>query len=324
MTLRVYYHHPLKHAQNSDYLRSLLNDNIELLLGEDADEFDIIIGADFTDEILTRSKRLKAVLMRWVGVRPNLITQLQKFPYLTLHNCHWSGDIIAEFMIGMLFAAAKNILPPDRDLRRGDWGVWDSPVIQLRGKHAVVLGYGAIGKKVAQICRNLGMQVSALRRSASEPYDDNGITIQPRGQLHALLSSADCLLITLPLTAETEGLIGDHELSLMHHHAILVNVGRGNIVDEQALYEALRDNKIHSAALDVWYNYPKSDAMRPMTFPSSYPFHQLDNVIMSPHHSAAAIDKEHDRIRAREIARMLNIAAAGEPLPSMIDMTLGY
>ena len=125
-------------------------------------------------------------------------------------------------------------------------------------------------------------------------------------------------------THETEGLIGEHELSLLHNRAILVNVGRGKIVDEKALYEALRDHKIHSAALDVWYNYPKNDAMRSMTFPANYPFHQLDNVILSPHHSAAAIDKEHDRARARELARMLNIAAAGQPMPSMVDQALGY
>ncbi|MGB1249778.1 MAG: NAD(P)-dependent oxidoreductase [Candidatus Promineifilaceae bacterium] len=322
--LKVYYHHPEKHAQNSDYLRSLLHENIELLVGDDVDEFDIIIGAQFTDEVLERSARLKHILMPWVGVRPDLITQLQKFPHLTLHNCHWSGDIIAEFMIGMLFTAAKNIIPPDRDMRRGDWGVWDSPAVQLRGKHALVLGYGSIGKKVAQLARMIGMTVSVLRRSVSEAYEEDGLTIQPRAALHALLPSADCLLITLPLTAETEGLIGEAELALMHEHSILVNVGRGKIVDEKALYEALRDRQIHSAALDVWYNYPSGDAARPMTFPSNYPIHQLDNVVMSPHHSAAVIDQEHDRARARELARLLNVAAEGQPLPSQVDMSLGY
>lgn len=322
--MRVYYYHPQKHADNSDYLRSLLSDKVELLTGDDVDEFDVIIGGQFTDEVLGRSARLKHVLMPWIGVRPNLITQLGQFPHLTLHNCHWSGDIIAEFMIGLLFAAAKNIIPPDRDLRRGDWGIWDSPAIQLRGKHAVVLGYGSIGKKIAQLCRNFGMRVSALRRSATETHEVDGIVIEPRDRLDEVLVSADCLLITLPLTSETEGLIGERELALLHNHAILVNVGRAKIIDEKALYEALRDHKIHSAALDVWYNYPKSDAMRPMTFPANYPFHQLDNVILSPHHSAAAIDKEHDRARARELARMINIAAEGQPMPSLVDQALGY
>ena len=104
--------------------------------------------------------------------------------------------------------------------------------------------------------------------------------------------------------------------------AVLVNIGRGRIVDEAALYTALRDRRITAAGLDVWYNYPTDDSSRGSTPPSEYPFGDLDNVVMSPHRGGSAAETE--QLRAEALAEMLQDAADGMPMSNMIDPDLGY
>jgi phosphoglycerate dehydrogenase-like enzyme len=103
---------------------------------------------------------------------------------------------------------------------------------------------------------------------------------------------------------------------------VLVNVGRGPIVDEAALYAALRDGTLYAAGLDVWYNYPADEAARAHTPPSDYPFHELDNVVMSPHRAGSSVETE--ALRMVHLARLLNAAARGEPMPNRVDLEAGY
>jgi phosphoglycerate dehydrogenase-like enzyme len=129
-------------------------------------------------------------------------------------------------------------------------------------------------------------------------------------------------MVCLPHTPETTGFLGARELDLLPEHAVVVNIGRGPIVDEAALYAALREGKIHGAGLDVWYNYPPDEEARAHTPPSDYPFHELDNVVMSPHRGGGSA--ETDRLRMIHLARLLNAAARGEAMPNRIDLQRGY
>ena len=104
--------------------------------------------------------------------------------------------------------------------------------------------------------------------------------------------------------------------------AELVNVGRGPIVDEAALYNALRNGTLHAAGLDVWYNYPADEAGRSHTLPSAYPFHELENVVMSPHR--AGHSSETETLRMGHLMVLLNAAARGEPMPNRLDVRVGY
>jgi phosphoglycerate dehydrogenase-like enzyme len=146
--------------------------------------------------------------------------------------------------------------------------------------------------------------------------------IHPPQALHRLLPCANALFICLPLTPATTGLIGAKELALLPPHAVLVNVARGPIVDEAALYHALRDGALHAAGLDVWYNYPPDEAARAHTPPSDYPFHELDNVVMSPHRAGGSTETELQRMA--HLARLLNAAARGEEMPNRVDLQAGY
>jgi phosphoglycerate dehydrogenase-like enzyme len=176
------------------------------------------------------------------------------------------------------------------------------------------------------MCRGLGMDVIAVRRRAPAAGDagqgEPGILLAPIDDLHRLLPRADALLICLPHTPETTGLIDARELALLPSRAVLVNVGRGPIVDEAALYHALRDGRLYAAGLDVWYNYPQDAAERAHTAPSTYPFHELPNVVMSPHRAGGSTATEE--LRVRGLARLLNAAARGEPMPNRVDLEAGY
>ena len=141
-------------------------------------------------------------------------------------------------------------------------------------------------------------------------------------QLHALLPRADVLLCVLPETPETTGLVGAAELALLPPHAIVVNVGRGPVIDEAALYHALADRRIKAAGIDVWYDYPHGKEARSHTLPSRFPFHELDNVVMSPHRAGWLSAAEEARLAA--LAELLHAAADGRPMPNLVDKDLGY
>jgi phosphoglycerate dehydrogenase-like enzyme len=249
-----------------------------------------------------------------------------EFPGITVHNLHHNAQPVAELVMALLLAAAKGIVPLDRSLRADDWTPRYQPsrTLLLSGKTALVLGYGAIGRIVARLCRGLGLEVIATRRQAAVPpqRDAEGTLVAPAAMLHDLLPRTDALLVCVPHTPDTTGLIGAEELALLPAHAVLVNIARGPVVDEAALYHALRERTIHAAGLDVWYHYPDSEEARAHTPPSAYPFHELDNVVMSPHRGGASTETE--RLRLEHLAVLLNAAAQGEPLPNRVDLGAGY
>jgi phosphoglycerate dehydrogenase-like enzyme len=167
------------------------------------------------------------------------------------------------------------------------------------------------------------MNVIGLRRSVqADDAGDPHAEVRANSDLHEVLPKSDVLLIALPETPETKGMIGEKELALLPKNAMLVNVGRGAVVDERALYDALKSGKLAAAGIDVWYNYPKGEDGKTNTMPSDYPFHELEQVILSPHR-AGWLGRDDDS-RIIFLADMLNRTARGEPLPNQIDIQLGY
>jgi phosphoglycerate dehydrogenase-like enzyme len=311
------------------YLRSRLLPDIHLSVGPDLPQpadYHILIAGRLQRDHLTASPNLKALVVPWAGIPEETRHLLAEFPTICIHNLHHNAQPVAELALALLLAAAKFLVPLDRSMRAGDWTprYESSPSILLQGKTALILGYGAIGRRLARLCRGLGMETVAIRRHASLPpaRDAEGTLVAPAGAVRDLLPRADALLVCLPHTPETDGLIGAEDLALLPPHAVLVNVARGPIVDESALYYALREGTLYAAGLDVWYNYPGGEQDRSNTPPSSYPFHELDNVVMSPHRGAASTETE--RLRMDHLAELLNAAARGEPMPNRVDLDAGY
>jgi phosphoglycerate dehydrogenase-like enzyme len=325
MDLNVHYTYPLADDIVS-YLKNRLLPGIRFTAGPEPVPADvhILVAGRPTREELATSSLLHSLIVPWAGIPAETQALLASFPDLALHNLHHNAQPVAELAMALLLAAAKYVVPFDRLLRGHDWTPRyqrPSPVVLLAGKSALILGYGAIGRLVAGMCLAFGMQVRATRRTR-QVEEENGVAIHPAEALDDLLPETDALMICLPHTPETDGLIGAHRLARLPARAVLVNIGRGAIVDQQALYVALRDGTILAAGLDVWYNYPADSESRGATPVADYPFWELDNVVMSPHRAGTTQDT--DRLRMAHLAELLNAAARGETMPNRVDLRQGY
>jgi phosphoglycerate dehydrogenase-like enzyme len=317
--------HMLDTADDADaaFLAPLLDDEISLTEGPDVPAAtQILIGGLPTREQLA-SPRVTSLIIPWVGLPGRTRKLLDDFPHVQVHNLHYNAPMVAEMAVALLLAAAKFVVPFDQALRRDDWGprYEPAPSVLLSGRTGLVLGYGEIGRRVAKVCRALGMTVLGTRL---HPQATDGIAHEVHASfaLADLLPRAQALVVCLPLTPETKGMIGKDQLALLPPDAVVVNIGRGPIVDEGALYAALRDRHIAAAGLDVWYNYPTDEQSRAATPPSRYPFGELDNVVMSPHRGGSVVETE--QLRAEALAEMLRAAVAGKPLPNPVNLDLGY
>ncbi|MBP6015854.1 MAG: hypothetical protein KA586_03980 [Candidatus Promineofilum sp.] len=324
-TLYVHFDRRLT-ADEAENLLPRLSPGIELTDGSEVPvSTDILISGRPTREQLLAAPNRRALIIPWAGLPNETRDLMRDFPGVTVHNLHHNAAPVAELTLMLLLAAAKFALRYDNALRRNDWRIryeHPAPTVLLDGKTALILGFGAIGRRVALACRALGMTTLATRRRLDAPQMDEDTMVYPASALRDLLSQADALIISLPHTPETDGLLGADELALLPSHSVLVNIGRGRIVDERALYEALRDGRLRAAGLDVWYSYPPDEAARRDWPPSAYPFNELDNVIMSPHRGGAA--DETARLRMTALAGMLNDAFLGRAMGNLVDLEAGY
>jgi phosphoglycerate dehydrogenase-like enzyme len=246
-------------------------------------DVDVLVTMAFTREMAAAAPRLRLVQVPGAGL--DRIDRTALAPRAALANAYGHDVGIAEYVIGAMLALARSFCRLDADLRRGRWdSVWSGAPVplwpELAGKTLGILGYGRIGQAVARRALAFDMDVLAIRRDAARP-DPHGLAfVRGPAALEEVLERADYLALTLALTPETRGLIGARELALMKPTAVLINVARGEVVDEDALFDALDRGAIAGAALDVWYRYPAGDAP---THPGHRPFHTLPNVLMTPH-----------------------------------------
>ena len=311
-------------------LASLLDEGIVLSAGSSLPapaDFDVLVTGRPSQEHLAASPNLRLLIIPFAGMPEATRAALAGFPQIAVHNLHHNAAQTAEMALALLLAAARLLVPRDQALRRGDWTARHGqfPVTILHGKTVLILGYGAIGQHVARVCQALGMQVLAVRRRPTAPAPpDIDAAVFGHEALPSLLPQADVLMITLPLTNATRGLVGAGELALLPAGALLVNVGRGPVVDEAVLYQALVSGQLGAAGLDVWYNYPEDEAARTHTLPSAYPFHELDNVVLSPHCGGGLGSPYTESARVQHLAELLNAAQQGQAAPNRVDLTQGY
>jgi phosphoglycerate dehydrogenase-like enzyme len=194
---------------------------------------------------------------------------------------------IAEYTILAMLQWCTRFMEAERSFREeGSWRLGGRTAApyqdELTGKTVGILGYGGIGRALAQRARGLGTTVLACTRTP-RPSVDVDRMMGPEG-LDELLSRSDFVVVCCALTPETRGLLDRARLGRMKATGVVINVSRGPIVDEDALFEALRSRTIGGAIIDAWYRYPSRDDLSAR--PSRHPFHELDNVYMTPHSSA--------------------------------------
>jgi phosphoglycerate dehydrogenase-like enzyme len=313
--------------QALDLLKRFCDPNILLTTGQASTPvaYEVLVGGRPRLEHLTASPNLRMLVIPYAGLPAATRDLLQSFPNLAVHNLHHNAALTAEMAIALLLAAAKYVIPCDQALRQNDWRPRYQPsqALCLDGKTALILGFGQVGQRIGRTCHALGMQVLAVQRRPGQSLPvEYPVEVAAPGRLHQLLPRAHVLMIALPATSETEGLLGARELALLPPGAVLVNVGRGAIVDQAALYSALTNGQIGAAGLDVWYHYPHSQAEWEHTPPADFPFHTLDNVVLSPHRAGAS--SETESLRMTHLADLLNAAARGDPVPNRVDVQAGY
>ena len=189
------------------------------------------------------------------------------------------AEAMAEHIIGMLLALAKGLPQHHAELARGEFDQ-RTRTRWLKGAVCAILGYGGIGKATARLLRPFGAEIVAVnsRGQTDDPVRFAGTL----DGLDDVLRMSDVVVVALPLTRRTRGLIGRRELELMKPDAILINVARGAIVDEEALYHHLQTHPDFMAGIDAWWNEPHGE----QPFRTNYPFFDLRNVLGSPHNSA--------------------------------------
>ena len=220
------------------------------------------------------------------------------------------ADPMAEHVLAMALAFAKRLAQNHAAMARGEFDQ-EEPTLAIRGATIGVLGFGGIGQATARLFRALGARVHAVNRTGrtDEPVD----SIATLDELDIVLRGADIVVVSLPLTRTTRGLIGLRELELMKPDAILINVARAAIVDEDALYDHLLANPSFCAGIDTWWQEPREGGR----FATRHPFLELPNVIGSPHNSALAAGAL--AAAAREAAENVARHLRGEAVLHLVD-----
>jgi phosphoglycerate dehydrogenase-like enzyme len=256
--------------------------------------------------------------VRWVhsraaGLDTVLFPELVESPVPLTNGSGVFSPPLGEFALGAILYFAKDFRRMIRSQEAGRWDPFDMP--EISGRTVGILGYGDIGRAVATRVRPMGMEVLAVKRHGPPLYNMDPLVarIYSPDRLIEMIERCDYIVACAPLTAETRGMIGEREFAAMKPDAVIVNIGRGPVIDEAAMVRALKERRIKGAALDVFDQEP---------LPEENPLYKLDNVLLSPHcadHTPDWLDRamqffldQFERFRK------------GEPLLNVVDKKLGY
>jgi phosphoglycerate dehydrogenase-like enzyme len=256
---------------------------------------------------------LRWVHSRSVGLERTLFPELSESPVPLTNGSGVFSPALGEFTLGAILYFAKDFR---RMMRNQIAGVWEGfDVLPVSGQTVGIVGYGDIGRAIAARVRPLGMRVLAVRRHAGATRDADALVEQTFGpELRVeMISHSDYVVVATPLTAETRAMIGETEFAAMKRSAVVINVGRGPVIDEKALVKALSDGRIRGAALDVFDQEP---------LPAGHPFYRLENVLLSPHCADHTPDWLDNAMRF--FMEQFERYRKGEPLLNVVDKQLGY
>jgi phosphoglycerate dehydrogenase-like enzyme len=291
-------------ARFADAVRKRLSLPLEVIVDDEASivsqlaDVEVLVSMGFSARMAEAAPRLR--LLQVPGAGLDRIDRKALRPGTHLANAHGHEAGIAEYVVGAMIAHSRSFARLDAKLRQGLWESqfaigFPAPPLwpELTGKTLGILGFGHIGRALARRAIAFDMQVCAIRQHAQTETPTGLLFVGGPERLDDVLRLADYLAITLSLSSATCRLIDDRALQLMKPTAFLINVARAEIVDEAALYRALASGQLAGAAIDVWYCYPTS--AKP-TRPASQPFHELGNVLMTPHISGWTDGMQNARV----------------------------
>jgi len=303
---RDFPHHTVSEAWDRDAVRRLL---------PDADA----AFTPFVDrDIFPSASRLRWVQSPAVGVGSLMFPELLASPVVITSARGIRARAIAEHVLGVTIALARRLPIAMRAQVAHRWAQDELEgatvdVRTLEGQRMGIVGLGAIGLELVKIAAPFGFRISAIRRRAGEPKPQGVDEVWPLDRLPDLLAASDVVVLALPHTPETKRLIGKRELDRIKRGALLVNVARGKLVDDDAVIEALRDGRLGGAALDVFSEEPLDPAS---------PYWDLPNVLVTPHTSGAMQDYWTPLVAL--FTDNLRRFEKGEPLRNVVDKKAGY
>ncbi|UCC72752.1 MAG: D-2-hydroxyacid dehydrogenase [Gemmatimonadota bacterium] len=283
------------------------------------EDAEVYCGFGIPRGVLAAGKKLRWVHSGAAGVGGSLFPEMVESDVIFTNSAGTHGVPVAEHAVAMMFYFARAFDQVEASRRAGR--LWDrdriacapSPVGELVDSVVGIIGLGGIGREVARRAQGLGMRVWALDRAPAPGASQGVERLLGPADLTEVLAGSDYVVISVPHTRETDGLIGAAELAAMKEGAVLINVSRGRIVDEEALIEALRARSIRGAGLDVYRDEP---------LPEQSPLWELDNVCLTPHIGGVTprFWKRETQLIIENTRRYL----AGEPLLNVVDKKAGY
>jgi phosphoglycerate dehydrogenase-like enzyme len=264
-------------------------------------------------QVFAACPNLLWVHSRSVGLERTLFPELVESSVPLTNGIGVFSPALGEFVLAAILYFAKDFRRMIRNQTAGVWQPFD--VQPIADRTVGIIGYGDIGRAVATRVHALGMKVLAVRRHASMQGGADPLVEQvfPPERRIEMISRCDYIVVATPLTSETRGMIGAPEFTAMKPTAVVINVGRGPVIDEQALIGALADKRIKAAALDVFDQEP---------LPPGHAFYKLDNVLLSPHCADNTPDwlEQSMELFITQFKRFRK----GEPLLNVVDKKLGY
>ena len=283
---------------------------------ESAAQADVIVNGTSNPPLLGAAippaRRARWIHSLWTGVDNVLCPEVLASPLPLTNGRGVFRRPLAEWTIGAMLYFAYRMRRMIRQQQAGAWEAFTTEEIQ--GKTLGIVGYGGIGSTAAELARPFGVRIVALRRRTELLQQVAGVdqSFAP-SQINELMAASDYVLLAAPLTEETRGMIGAPQIAAMKPTGVLINVGRGAVVDEPALIQALETDKIRGAALDVF-------AVEPL--PPGHPFYRLENVLLSPHTADHVKDFVHLAVAC--FLENLRRFQANEPLLNLVDKHAGY
>lgn len=262
-------------------------------------------------EAFLKCRRLRWVHSRWAGLDTLLFPELVNSDVVLTNGKGVFSQSLGEFALAAILYFAKDIPRMRRNQMAHDWAQFE--VEMIGGRTLGIVGYGDIGRAVAIRAHAMGMQVLATRRHPPSEPDPLIERYFRTDEMHTMLACCDYVVAAAPLTEETRHMISDAEFAAMKSNAVVINVGRGAVIDGDAMVRALREKRIRGAGLDVFEREP---------LPKESPLYGMENVLLSPHCADNIAGWVDDAMRffLEQHARFLK----NEPLLNVVNKRLGY
>ena len=282
-----------------------------------APDADVIFNWGGSRELL-REVFAMAPQVRWVhskaaGLDTMLFPALIESPVPLTNGSGVFSQSLGEFVLAAVLYFAKDFRRMVRNQMAGRWEQFD--VVEVTGQTVGIVGYGDIGRAAATRLRAMGLRILAVRRQGPSLYNVDPLVdriYSPDRRLE-MIARCDYVVAAAPLTAGTRGLIGEAEFAAMKPNAVVINVGRGPVIDEAAMVRALTEGRIKGAGLDVFDQEP---------LPEGHPFYRLENVLLSPHCADHTADWQEQAMRF--FLQQFDRYRTGEPLLNVVNKELGY